>query len=88
MGSFFSFFHFFTGRGFGRGGPAFNRPNFQRGRGFYQRGGGQNWRMGFAREHDLDIQYPPFQRREMFGRGYFMNLLILLCLIHSFCECM
>ncbi|PSS00493.1 Heterogeneous nuclear ribonucleoprotein like [Actinidia chinensis var. chinensis] len=58
-----------SGRGFGRGGPAFNRPNFQRGRGFYQRGGGQNWRMGFAREHDLDIQYPPFQRREMFGRG-------------------
>ncbi|CAL5369107.1 unnamed protein product [Camellia sinensis] len=57
------------GRGFGRGGHAFNRPNFQHGRGFYQRGRGHTWRMGFNREHDLDIQYPPFQRREMFGRG-------------------
>ncbi|XAR73793.1 hypothetical protein NMG60_11007882 [Bertholletia excelsa] len=58
-----------SGRGFGRGAYAFNRPNFPRGRGFYQHGRGQPWRGGFTREHDLDIQYPPFQRREMFGRG-------------------
>lgn len=57
------------GRGFGQDARAFNRPNFQRGRGFYQRGNVPTWRMGFAREHDLDIQYPPFHRREMSGQG-------------------
>ncbi|KAF7130208.1 hypothetical protein RHSIM_Rhsim10G0213500 [Rhododendron simsii] len=57
------------GRGFGKGAHAFNRPNFQRGRGFNQRDNVPTWRMGFAREHDRDIQYPPFHRREMSGQG-------------------
>ncbi|XP_052195682.1 uncharacterized protein LOC127803480 [Diospyros lotus] len=56
-----------SGRGFGR--HAFNRPNFQRGRGFHPRGRGQTSRMGFIHEHEFDVQYPPFHRREMFGRG-------------------
>ncbi|KAL6993452.1 hypothetical protein U1Q18_011569 [Sarracenia purpurea var. burkii] len=60
-GSFTNF-----GRGFRRGGRAFNRTNFQHGRGFYPRGHGQNWRRGH--EQDLDIQYSSHQR-EMFGRG-------------------
>ncbi|CAK9157042.1 unnamed protein product [Ilex paraguariensis] len=57
------------GRGFGRGGQPFNRPNFQRGRGFYQRGRSQAGRMGFANEPDHDSPYPPFHGRQNFGRG-------------------
>lgn len=57
------------GRGFGLGGNAFNQHNVQHDRGFYQRGRGQTGRVGFTRDHDVHMQYPPFQRREMFGRG-------------------
>ncbi|KAL3525296.1 hypothetical protein ACH5RR_013668 [Cinchona calisaya] len=56
------------GRGFGRGGYAFNRPNFQHGRGFYPRGAGQGGRMGFANDRELDNTYP-FHGRQNFGRG-------------------
>ncbi|GAV74359.1 RRM_1 domain-containing protein/RRM_6 domain-containing protein, partial [Cephalotus follicularis] len=54
------------GRGFGRGGHQFNWPNFQRGRGFYQRGHGQTGRMGM---NDFDNHYAEFHGRQFFGRG-------------------
>lgn len=57
------------GRGFGRGGRPFQRPNFQRGRGFYNRGRGHPGRMGFGNEYNLDNSNPEFHGRRNFGRG-------------------
>lgn len=57
------------GRGFGRGGQPFNRPNFQRNRGFYQGGRGQTGRMGFPNEYDFDHPYADFHGRQFTGRG-------------------
>ncbi|KAL3527193.1 hypothetical protein ACH5RR_011849 [Cinchona calisaya] len=56
------------GRGLGRGGHTFNRPNFQHGRGFYPRGPGRGGRTGFLNERELDDSYP-FHGRQNFGHG-------------------
>ncbi|XP_012065538.1 nucleolin [Jatropha curcas] len=56
------------GRGFGRGGHHFNWSNFQRGRGFYQRGRGQPSRMG-PNEYHFNNRYDMFHGRQIIGRG-------------------
>ncbi|XP_031258468.1 nucleolin-like isoform X2 [Pistacia vera] len=55
-------------RGFGRGGHHFNSANFQRGRGFYQRGRGQIGRIG-PNDYGLDNRYTEFHGRQFMGRG-------------------
>ncbi|KAL5557583.1 hypothetical protein UlMin_039819 [Ulmus minor] len=55
------------GRGFGRGGNAFNRANFQRGRGFHNNGRGRMGRMGYPGQ--LNNPYPDFHGRQIVGRG-------------------
>lgn len=55
--------------GFGRGGHHFNRAQFQRDRGFYQREYGPTGRLGFPNAPDFDGPYPEFHERHFFGRG-------------------
>lgn len=61
---------FSGGRGFGRGGHAFNRANIQHGGNFYphgpSHGGG---RMNVAEAHESDSQYTPFYGMQRFGPG-------------------
>lgn len=56
------------GRGFGRGGHAFNRPSFQHGRGFYPRGPGRGGRMDSLNDRELDNEYP-LHGRQSFAHG-------------------
>lgn len=56
------------GRGFGRGGHAFNRPSFHHGRGFYPRGPGHGGRMGSLNDRELDDEYP-LHGRQSFAHG-------------------
>ncbi|CAK7334329.1 unnamed protein product [Dovyalis caffra] len=56
--------------GFGRGGHHSNWSNFQRGRGFYQRGRGQTSRMG-PREYDYNDRYDMLHGRQGGRRGPF-----------------
>ncbi|XP_021683966.2 uncharacterized protein LOC110667439 isoform X2 [Hevea brasiliensis] len=56
------------GRNFGRGGHHFNWANFQRDRGFYQRGHGHSTRMG-PNEYDFNNRNAMFNGRQFFGRG-------------------
>ncbi|KAF5735967.1 putative RNA binding protein [Tripterygium wilfordii] len=56
------------GRGFGREGHNFNWNNFNRGRGFYQRGGGQYNRMS-PNDYGFGNRYDDFPERQITGRG-------------------
>ncbi|KAI5588463.1 hypothetical protein BDE02_05G099600 [Populus trichocarpa] len=58
------------GRGFGRGGRHSNWANFQRGRGFYQRGRGQTSRM-VPHEYDYNDRYDMLHGRQGGRRGTF-----------------
>ncbi|XP_011043227.1 PREDICTED: nucleolin-like [Populus euphratica] len=58
------------GRGFGRGGHHSNWANFQRGRGFYQRGRGQTSRM-VPHEYDYNDRYDMLHGRQGGRRGTF-----------------
>lgn len=56
------------GRGFGRGGHAFNRSNIQHGGDFYPHGPSQGGgRMNVAEAYESDSQYPPFYGMQRFG---------------------
>lgn len=58
----------FGGRGFGRGGHAFNRANIQHGGDFYPHGPSQgSGGMNVVEAHESGSQYPPFYGMQGFG---------------------
>ncbi|KAG6775721.1 hypothetical protein POTOM_019211 [Populus tomentosa] len=69
-GNFSRFGNRVAGRGFGRGGHHSNWANFQRGRGFYQRGRGQTSRMA-PHEYDYNDRYGMLHGRQGGRRGTF-----------------